>query len=722
MLFRATLQIIAIVAYTIHLPPFDTAYQEASLSPNQAQSLLDDVMADPGEEVEQQQPEAKKRVPNEAQQKRIIDLVQDTFKSYSKELQPYRDRLLRVYQAYSTYQEEKHADWATTFKVNKAHEIVEKILPRVVAKNPRWIVSPRMGNFYPDRPFTSEDGQMLQDPTELRNDGLDPNFQQTLQNAWVVWLKAVDVRMRQTEQFCQGIQDYLTYIFDEYKLEKYLRKLAKNMITYGKGMARIRYHYEVIHNPTGKKNEYGEPEVKAAVKGEYPTIDVKSWTDMLWDPAYGTFDQSPALIERLHDVRYVDIKRHKGKYFNLDKLDSILNLRLDQQKGMADYREKVRTLAGLQASPDIDSPITKNNVPVIVFYGLFDWGDDGNEMIYEISCVGTGDTILFPFCVKRLTRMPFVECDAFEDPELNMPVGFVEPIISLQDELNYKKNAASEYINMNLNRQWYWSPQSGINPKHLISRPNGIIVTTKSVIEAEQNCKQISMPTIDSAYFQEQNDFERQIQSASFTVDTSNQRNQQALTNTATGIRVAFFESNSVIDECRKHWEQAIAELAYQLLLETFENMDENIVLKKIGQAGFWEMNKELLRDAVLRYSIKVEANSSSFDDIESRRDEQLGFWNVSVSAKAQGVNVDLTEIYKEVIATWEKKDPNKYVRPKSIAEIVAEVMGPQAQEQQQPQGGGAGAPVQGPEQQMNPAAQLTDQVAQGDITSAIPS
>jgi len=32
------------------------------------------------------------------------------------------------------------------------------------------------------------------------------------------------------------------------------------------------------------------------------------------------------------------------------------------------------------------------------------------------------------------------------------------------------------------------------------------------------------------------------------------------------------------------------------------------------------------LRDAVTRYSIKIEANSSSFDDLESRREDVIAF------------------------------------------------------------------------------------------------
>jgi hypothetical protein len=110
----------------------------------------------------------------------------------------------------------------------------------------------------------------------------------------------------------------------------------------------------------------------------------------------------------------------------------------------------------------------------------------------------------------------------------------VEPIASLQEEANFKKNSASEYINNALNRSWLWSPNSGVNPRDLVSRPNNIIATTADAITAQNNLVELPHRQLTTDYFQEQNDIERQIQNATFTVDTSSQKSQQALTNTAT--------------------------------------------------------------------------------------------------------------------------------------------------------------------------------------------
>lgn len=80
---------------------------------------------------------------------------------------------------------------------------------------------------------------------------------------------------------------------------------------------------------------------------------------------------------------------------------------------------------------------------------------------------------------EEISQIPFEAVRCFEDTETFFATGFIEPILGLQAELNFKKNSASQYLNQSLNRTWVWSPNSGINPKHLNSAPGNIIPTTK---------------------------------------------------------------------------------------------------------------------------------------------------------------------------------------------------------------------------------------------------
>ena len=395
-------------------------------------------------------------------------------------------------------------------------------------------------------------------------------------------------------------------------------------------------------------------QIDEKVVWEYATIDVVSWTQMLYDPRYILFNDMPAVIHTRQNVRLSEIKNWKDDYMNIDKLEALTKLdNTDKSK----FQQMVQTITWLTTVETVK--VDKNNLTLDEYYWYYDLKDNDNEKLYKISiangmlCIG----------LEEITQIPFEQIRCFEDTETNLAVWFLEPIMWLQQEMNYKKNAASEYINNALNRSWIWSAHSGINPRKLISRPNNIIPTTKTVQEAQANLQEIPMRSLDSSYFNEQNDFERQIQGLTFTVDTSNTNNAQALTNTATWIRIKFYESNTVVDEIRKHFEEWLERLAYKLLEQTAENYDKNIVIKKMWDEWFWKIHKEAIVDALEKYEIQIETWTSSYDTIESRREDAIAKYNIWVQAAANGVNVNLEELFKDVLGTFEGVIADKYIQ-----------------------------------------------------------
>jgi hypothetical protein len=90
-----------------------------------------------------QKNESKAKSPSKKQQAEIVKFVDSTFEAYKDYTQSWRRDMLDVYNEYITFKQPKRAERETTFKVNKAHEVVNKILPRIMSKNPKWIVSTR---------------------------------------------------------------------------------------------------------------------------------------------------------------------------------------------------------------------------------------------------------------------------------------------------------------------------------------------------------------------------------------------------------------------------------------------------------------------------------------------------------------------------------------------------------------------------------------------------
>jgi hypothetical protein len=81
--------------------------------------------------------------------------------------------------------------------------------------------------------------------------------------------------------------------------------------------------------------------------------------------------------------------------------------------------------------------------------------------MYEFWTVN--DTILV--YADEITVMPYEDFRVFEDTETFFATGLLEPILGLQDEMNWKKNRASEYVNKMLKPDYIRSPASGIDPR-----------------------------------------------------------------------------------------------------------------------------------------------------------------------------------------------------------------------------------------------------------------
>lgn len=561
------------------------------------------------------------------QQADAVLFINSTFDQYKEIMSPYQDRMLDIFSELSSFNEAKLKDWSTSFKVNKAHEISNKITPRMISRNPKWIVS------------------------------MKPEF------VWQEILQNKDIK--KYDEATLAIQDLLSNVFKQWNLDEILRIWAKWMVNYWHSFAKVKRKYEIwrqtkkvdeekiyIDEEWNEQVEKIDKKIEEYVTWEYSTIDVSSRADLYYDLRYKTFDEMPAIIEVTSWVRIWELKRNK-KYMNLDLIEEVANL---DSTDWNSYKESIMQLLWI----DIDSIkwVDKNKLLLKTYYWLYDIKWDGDERLYEICIVNDMICILF----QEISQIPFVQIRCFEDTESNMAVWFIEPILWLQRELNFKKNSASEYINQALNRSWIWSARSWINPKKLISKANNIITTTKSVDEAMSNLRELTASEINPNYFIEQNDFERQIQGLTFTVDTSNPKTDNSLVNTATGARIKFYESNVVIEDVRKHFEQWLVKLAYKLLQDIVENSEDNLTIKKLNDENRWNINKSLIEDAMKKFEINIEAWSSSYDSIENRREEAIAKYNLWLWAKNAWVNVDLDTLLIDVLDSFEWTNGSKYV------------------------------------------------------------
>lgn len=118
-----------------------------------------------------------------------------------------------IYENVRTFKEERQKDRQTQFKVNKAFEVENKVLPRIIANNPKRLVSIRKDSFSPEDDLLTPEAR----------------FQ----------------KMQDRADYTDAIRDYLTTVFNKYDLAEVMKMWAKGMVRYGLSWAKVCYRYEV---------------------------------------------------------------------------------------------------------------------------------------------------------------------------------------------------------------------------------------------------------------------------------------------------------------------------------------------------------------------------------------------------------------------------------------------------------------------------------------------
>lgn len=563
--------------------------------------------------------------PDAKEQEDIISYIRDSVNSnYRPNSSEYRQLMTRVYEALSTFEMPDTWDVLTRFKINKLHEIIRKVVPRIFAKSPKFQLSARTDAFY----------------------------EWDEKKTW----KERKKTLARNQKMIQAVQDYLTVLFLDQDLQESLKLWVINQVTYGNAFAQVVPKIEI------KRNKSKNKKVTEKLVWIKPSIDVISWTEMYYDPRYKKLKDMPWYVRikdwvRLQELWFAKDSDWNPKYFNLDKVEEMSGKDYTDADTYKDQVYSVTWVSNITADEWID----KNALSISIFEGKLSLTNDSkDEKLYEITTVD--DSILI--WIEEITQLSVVDIKAHEDPELFFSTGYWAPILWLQDELNFQKNAYATAISKALNRSYYWAPDSWVDPSQLIGdRPWNIIVCADWVEIAQKNLVEQPNNPLPSQYFSSINDYNRDINNLTHTTDVSWQSGQTSQINTATWARIAFFESNSVTAEVRKNFERWAVELAYKLLQWSVDNLEDNIVIKKIDSEWFLEINKEALRDAIERYEIWVEAWSSAFDSVEEKRNEAIAIKNILIEAKKAWANIDLDVAMKKILWTFEWINPDEIIK-----------------------------------------------------------
>lgn len=120
------------------------------------------------------------------QQADIVKHVNDTQSLFSQQLNDYKSRMIYIYDEISTFKQEKDRQGDVDFKINKAQEVTNKAMSKIIGRPFKWIVSQRR---------------------TINEESQDPKL-------------------------AQAIQDYLTTYFDKSEIKDTIRVWVRGMLNF----------------------------------------------------------------------------------------------------------------------------------------------------------------------------------------------------------------------------------------------------------------------------------------------------------------------------------------------------------------------------------------------------------------------------------------------------------------------------------------------------------
>lgn len=222
----------------------------------------------------------------------IIRHISETYIKYESQLLQRKSDMTEIYNGIRKFKEPRINPRDTTFKVNKLSEIENRILPRIMSKKPKPIVS-----------------------------YINPDL--------------LDVETDVAEM-SKAVGGKLSEIFKKQDMIKSLRLLARTGLRYGLGFVRMTPKYRIVRTPekvedieideNGMEREVIKKVIDERVSEQYTGMDIVSFADIYFDPRYRMLEDMPSVIDVCRNMRMSYFTQNPEKFMNLDMLKDCINL------------------------------------------------------------------------------------------------------------------------------------------------------------------------------------------------------------------------------------------------------------------------------------------------------------------------------------------------------------------------------------------------------------
>jgi hypothetical protein len=391
----------------------------------------------------------------------------------------------------------------------------------------------------------------------------------------------------------QQNEKLVNYQWEKMRMYKKIKMWVKQALIYGVGLMKIGWDFDDSNEKDGLWCELVSP------------------YDFYIDPNSTDIEDGWVIFKQDRD--FETVRRNKN-YKNTDKLAYAL--------GIKDNAQKISQRASLNLSEAKKD--NRKKVTIYEYYGMIDLG----KGIEEAALVVTANNNIVLRAAKLAEiypcGIPFVALQDDPMPLEFWSIGEVEPLITLQDELNTIRNQRVDNRNININTMWLVNKNGGVNWDDFVTRPGGVIEC-----DDVNAVKPLPVQDMTGGSVQEESIVKQDMDRTSGIFPGMMGQldrtvgGEGAMTSTARGFLASIEQAGTKLQYKLDNLDDALQELGQKMLKMNAKYITKEQTIRILGKAGvqFEKISKESIQK---EYDLRVEGGSTQPQNREAKNQQYL--------------------------------------------------------------------------------------------------
>ena len=509
---------------------------------------------------------------------------------------PFKEKWDRFYNMYRSHLNDTAYPWQSNIWVPYSFSTVETLAPRMLANRPQIDVMPR---------------------------------------------EAAD------EQYADIQSKLIDFEWEAMNADDIMEGAVKSQLMYGTAIVKV--YWKTDKAQVVKKEQVDEtfPEL-GTVEEEVeetifdgPEIELVDLYDFFWDPRAIDMESARWVAHRTYQTfDHLEQLQKEGVYKNVALLKDATLVSGDDEKASR------RGTLGIAMPDELASKNEGKNVIELIEY----WEDEK-----VITVANRGIVIRDEANPYRHGKKPFVRIVDQSVPHEFLGIGELEPIETLQYELNDRRNQRMDNITLVLNRMWKVKNGANVDEDELVSDAGGVVHTDNmDGIEALQ------MPDVTSSSYNEETLIKGDIQQTTGVSDFTRGVGSESLGNdTATGISLIQEAGNARFKLKIRNLEAGIEEIGRMMVSLNEQFLTEEKSIRVLGDEGIeWTTIKP--DDMRGNFDVMVQSGSTLPSNEAVERKQTMEMFQIF----AGDPEVDQRELKRMVLDTFGIKNIDKLLTP----------------------------------------------------------